>query len=471
MRKDNAGKLPKDLVRIAIVLVIGAVAPMLDTTMVNIAVNHFGRDFHTSLDTVQWIMTGYVLAMGIAVPFSGWLIQRYEGRAVYFAAELLFLISSLAAGMAWNVDSLILFRIVQGFAAGLIIPLLTTLLVQSAGQVNMGRLMAIVGLPIILGPILGPVIGGLIVEYVSWRWIFFINVPIGLVSLVLIHTKMPRVPASDRRAALDWIGILLLGGLSASLIYGISQGTTGRGFGNATSVGFISLGAALTAAYVVYAMIRPSAAIVPLRLFRFRSFTGSIIALFLAGIGTNGAMLLLPLFFQNVRHDSVILAALSLIPQGAGMLLVRPVIGKLTDKIGARFIVLVAAAITFAGTIPFIFFSSNTPFWLIGLVLFVRGIGVGGIAIPVMTDSYTGLAGRQVPQASVAARIIQNVGGAFGSAVLATVVAHRLQQAVPDLPHMAAAYHAGFLVASAASAALALPALLLTNKRKATSRP
>lgn len=331
--------------------------------------------------------------------------------------------------------------------------------------------MAIVGLPIILGPILGPVIGGLIVEYVSWRWIFFINVPIGLVSLVLIHTKMPRVPASDRRAALDWIGILLLGGLSASLIYGISQGTTGRGFGNATSVGFISLGAALTAAYVVYAMIRPSAAIVPLRLFRFRSFTGSIIALFLAGIGTNGAMLLLPLFFQNVRHDSVILAALSLIPQGAGMLLVRPVIGKLTDKIGARFIVLVAAAITFAGTIPFIFFSSNTPFWLIGLVLFVRGIGVGGIAIPVMTDSYTGLAGRQVPQASVAARIIQNVGGAFGSAVLATVVAHRLQQAVPDLPHMAAAYHAGFLVASAASAALALPALLLTNKRKATSRP
>jgi EmrB/QacA subfamily drug resistance transporter len=464
--KGNEEKLPKDLIRIALVLVLGAVAPMLDTTMVNIAVNHFGRDFHTSLDTVQWIMTGYVLALGIAVPFSGWLIQRYEGKAVYFIAELMFMISSLLAGFAWSIGSLIGFRIVQGFAAGLIIPLLTTLLVQAAGQQQMGRLMAIVGLPIILGPILGPAIGGLIVEYVSWRWIFFINVPIGIVALVLIHTKMPRFPASNKRAALDWIGILLLGGLSASFIYGITRGADGHGFGNAAAVGFIALGAVLTIAYVVYALARPAAVIVPLHLFRSKSFTGSVIALFLAGTGTNGAMLLLPLFFQNVRHDSVIFAALALIPQGAGMLLARPVIGTLTDKIGARIVVLVATAITFAGTIPFALFTPDAPYWLMGLTLFVRGIGVGGITIPVMTDSYTGLASHQVPQASVATRIVQNVGGAFGSAVLATVVAHQLQKAAPGVPNEAAAYHAGFLVASVLTAAMAVPALLLTNKRK-----
>jgi len=176
--KQTDGTLPKELVRVALVLVFGAVAPMLDTTMVNIAVNHFSRDFHASLETVQWVMTGYVLALAIAVPFSGWLVQRFEGKAVYFIAELLFLLSSLLAGLAWNIESLIAFRIVQGFAAGLIIPLLTMLLVQAAGQDQMGRLMAIVGLPIILGPILGPVAGGLLVEYVSWRWIFYINVPI-----------------------------------------------------------------------------------------------------------------------------------------------------------------------------------------------------------------------------------------------------------------------------------------------------
>jgi len=471
MLKKSDGKLPKNLVRIAMVLVFGAVAPMLDTTMVNIAVNHFGTDFQTSLDKVQWVVTGYVLAMGIAVPFSGWLIQRFEGKSVYFIAELLFLISSLLAGSAWSIESLIVFRIVQGFSAGLIIPLLTTLLVQAAGQDQMGRLMAIVGLPIVLGPIIGPVCGGLIVEYVSWRWIFFVNVPIGLIALFLIQTKMPRFPASHQRAALDWIGILLLGGLSASFIYGISRGTDGHGFGSAATVGFIALGAVLTAAYVVYAYIRPASVIVPLRLFRYKSFTGSAVALFLAGTGTNGAMLLLPLFFQNVRHDSVIFAALALVPQGVGMLLVRPVIGSLTDKIGARMVVLAATAITFAGTIPFALFSPDVPYWMMGLALFVRGIGVGGITIPVMTDSYTGLSGPQVAQASVATRIIQNIGGAFGSAVLATVVALQLQQVVPGSAHanVSDAYHTGFLVASVLTAALVLPALLLTNKAKAKS--
>ncbi|OUM97304.1 MAG: hypothetical protein A9Z00_05390 [Thermobacillus sp. ZCTH02-B1] len=358
----------------------------------------------------------------------------------------------------------------QGGAAGLIIPLLTTLLVQAAGQDQMGRLMAIVGLPVILGPILGPVAGGLLVEYVSWRWIFYINVPIGIVALAFISMKLPRFPAANRRAALDWTGILLLGGLSASFIYGITRGAEGGGSGGRASIGFIALGAILTIAYIVYARVRPAAAIVPLGLFRYRSFTGSVIALFLAGFGTNGAMLLLPLYFQNVRHDSVISAALALLPQGAGMLLARPVIGTLTDRIGARRVVLAATAITVAGTVPFILFPPDVPDWLIGLALFIRGIGVGGITIPVMTDSYTGLVGPQVPQASVATRIIQNIGGAFGSAVLATVVALKLRQAVPDLPHEAAAYHTGFLVATVLTAAMAVPALLLTNKAKATVR-
>lgn len=467
MLNKNSGKLPKDLIRVAIVLVLGAIAPMLDTTMVNIAVNHFGQDFRASLDTVQWIITGYVLSMGIAVPFSGWLIQRFEGKAVYFMAELLFLISSVLAGFAWNIESLIAFRLVQGFAAGLIIPLLTTLMVQAAGQDNMGKLMAIVGLPIVLGPILGPVIGGLIVEYVSWRWIFYINAPIGIIALYFIYRRLPRFPATSKQTALDWIGILLLGGFSASYIYGITQAAD-LGFGNAATIGFIALGIVLTIAYVIYAFRRPAAVIVPLNLFRFKNFTGSVIALLLAGTGTNGAMLLLPLFFQNVRQESVIVAALSLVPQGLGMLLARPAIGTLTDKIGAKFVVLVSIAVTFVGTLPFVWFSQTTPYWLIGIVLLVRGIGIGGITIPVMTDSYTRLSGHQIPQASVATRIIQNVGGAFGSAVLATVVANLMKQAAPDGSNLASAYHTGFLVATVVTVTMAVPALLLTNKARAS---
>ncbi|WEG11087.1 MDR family MFS transporter [Pullulanibacillus sp. KACC 23026] len=466
MTKNKNEKLPKELINIALVLVLGAIAPMLDTTMVNIAVNKFGTDFHTSLDVIQWVITGYVLATGIAVPFSGWLINRFDGKHIYLAAEFLFLVSSILSGISWNIDSLIIFRIIQGFSAGLIIPLLTTLLVQTAGQENMGKLMSIVGLPIILGPILGPVIGGGIVEYTSWRWIFFINIPIGLIALFFIYKKLPNFAASNKGAKLDWLGVILLGGLSASYIYGITQAASGSGFTNSKTIGFILLGLLLTIVYVIYALLKSKKVILPLSLFKYKSFTASIVALFLAGIGTNGPMLLLPLFFQNIRHDSVILAGLSLIPQGLGMLVARPMIGKLTDKIGAKLVVVVAIVITLIGTVPFLWFSQSADYWLIGAVLFIRGIGVGGITIPVMTDSYTGLSRSQIPQASIATRIIQNIGGAFGSALLATVVANQMMNVAPNLTHLTSAYQTAFLVANILTVVMFIPALFLTNKAK-----
>ncbi|MCM3024882.1 multidrug efflux MFS transporter [Weizmannia ginsengihumi] len=467
MTGKSEGKLPKELVSVALVLVLGAIAPMLDSTMVNIAINNFSKDFHTSIDTIQWVITGYVLATGIAVPFSGWFINRFDGKNIYLVAQALFLISSILSGTAWNIDSLIVFRLVQGFSAGLIIPLLTTLLVQAAGQENMGKLMSIVGMPIILGPIIGPIIGGVIVQYLSWRWIFFVNIPIGLIALYFIYKKLPSFAATNKQATFDWFGILLLGGLSASFIYGITKASTGSGFNNSKTIEFVGLGIVLTIIYIIYAFKRTEKAVLPLNLFKFKSFSASIFALFLAGIGTNGPMLLLPLYFQNIREDTVIFAALSLIPQGLGMFLARPLIGKMIDKVGAKFVVIFAIVITFIGTLPFLWFSQNTNYWVIAIVLFIRGIGVGGITIPVMTDAYTGLSKKQIPQASIATRIIQNIGGAFGSAVLATVVANQMSHVVPSISHLTSAYHAGFFIATVLTVVMFIPALFLTNKVKA----
>ncbi|WP_068780594.1 MDR family MFS transporter [Paenibacillus sp. GM2] len=457
-------KLPKELIRMALILVLGAVAPMLDTTMVNIAVNQFAYDFHSSLDTIQWVITGYVLATAIAVPFSGWLINRFDGKHIYLAAELLFLISSILSGISWSIESLIAFRLIQGFSAGLIIPLLTTLLVKAAGQENMGKLMSIVGLPIILGPILGPVIGGGIVEYFSWRWIFFVNIPFGVIALYFIYKKLPSFPAANKQAKLDGFGIIVLGALSVSYIYGITQAASGSGFGNAKAIAFIIIGVILTVVYVIYAFSKPKKVVVPLNLFKYRSFSASIISLVLAGIGTNGAMLLLPLFFQNIRNDSVVLTGLSLIPQGLGMLVARPVIGKMIDKFGAKIVVMIAIVITLIGTIPFLWFTQNTNYGVMAVVLFIRGMGVGGITIPIMTDSYTGLSKNQIPQASIATRIIQNIGGAFGSALLATIVAQQMNHLEPSLSNLTSAYHAAFLVSSALTLVMFIPSLFLTNK-------
>lgn len=459
MDEKKTTALPKHVVNMAWVLVLGAFAPMLDATMVNIAVNDLARDFGASLSTIQWVITGYVLATAVAVPFAGWLVNRFSGKWVFLVAEIAFGVFSLASALAWNIDSLIVFRLFQGAAAGMLTPLLTTLLVDLAGSAAMGRLMAVVGLPIMLGPILGPVIGGIVLEYASWRWIFYINVPIVILATILIAWKLPTFEAKNRQARFDVVGVTLLAAISSSIIYGIVQASTKGDFTNATTVAYVLAGIALMVAYGVYAHFKGEHAILPIRLFTRKNFTAAMVGMVVGGVATNGAMLLLPLFFQNLRGDSVIVAGLSLIPQGVGMLVARPIVGKLIDRIGARYVTIVSLAITLVGTIPFAYFDGQTAYWLVAVILFVRGIGAGGILSPLMTDAFVGGDKRDSGAISVASRTFQNIGGAFGSAVIATIVAGYMTTHTS----IAAGYQTGFAWTAGLSLLIIIPAVFLTN--------
>jgi len=453
-------KLPKGALPTAMIMLVAALPPMLDSTIVNIAIDGLARQFGTGLATMQWAVTVYVLALGIAVPFAGWLIRRVDGRTMFMGATVFFLAGSLLSGLAWNVGSLIVFRAVQGLAAGLIMPTLTTLAVGIAGgSQNLGKLMSLIGIPVVFAPIVGPVVGGLIMANLPWHWLFFVNLPVGLVGLALMGWKFPRFPADDRSARLDWPGVALLAVVSGALVYGVTQVVDDGS--RTVGVGFLALGAAALAGYVVYGRRRGGRALVPLSMFGSRNFSAAFTSLFLAGFATNGPMLLFPVFFQNVDGLSVITSALWLIPQGLGMLLTRPFFGKWTDRYGARLIVVPSIAVTIAGTLPFAFFDAATPAWLVWAVLLVRGAGVGGFTVPVMADSYVGLAKPLIPAASVATRIIQNVGAAFGSAVLATVVSTVLSS---NGGNIADAFHAGFLTSLAFMAVGIAPAMFLTKK-------
>lgn len=455
-------KLEAGVMSVVWFLVLGALPPMLCTTIVNIAVNDLAKEFTSTLAVTQWIVTGYVLALGIAVPLSGWLMQRFDGKKVYMSSMGLFLLGSLFCGLAWDMPSLIAFRVLQGFASGIIIPTLTTLIVQVAGNDNLGRVMSVVGIPIVFAPIIGPVIGGLILQYLSWQWLFFVNLPVGLLALLMVQWKLPRFEAMDKTAKLDWLGILLLALLSGMYIFGVTEI---RGVGTHT-MGILALvvGTAALVVYLLYALKRKDQALIPLDLFKSRNFSAAFFSLFLAGFATNGPMLLFPMFFQTVSGLNVIASALWLIPQGIGMLVVRPLVGKMTDKFGARLVVLPSIVITILGTFPFVFFDASTAYWIIWLVLFVRGIGVGGITIPVMSDSYVGLKKPQIPAASVATRIIQNIGAAFGSAILATVVSNALNGKEGMAVNIAGAYHAGFITCLVFMIISILPAMFLTSK-------
>ena len=269
--------------------------------------------------------------------------------------------------------------------------LVTTLCVEVAGRERMGRMMSAVGIPAVLGPILGPVIGAVIVQFLSWRCIFFVNIPIGILAITLMILKLPNFTPAKIKAKFDLVGIILLGAGSAALIYGITKAAKNATFNNSATIGYVAAGVAILAIYMIYAIMKKEQAILPLYLFKLRNFSAVMVGLFLAGIATNGPMLLLPLFFQNIKGFSVLSTGLILIPQGIGMLIARPLIGKLTDKLGARDVVLVSLTLAIIGTIPFVFFNEASSLIVMGVVLFVRGMGIGGVTIPMMTDAYTGM--------------------------------------------------------------------------------
>lgn len=466
-KKKKAPKLepiPKSIMNIAWILVLGAIMPLLDSTMVNIAIKHLSIDFSVGLDLIQWVITGYVLAMAISVPLSGWMAQRINGKWLMIGTNIVFLAASIASGFSGSIYLLIVFRIAQGFSAGFISTLVTILIIEVAGSERMGRLMSAIAIPSVLGPILGPVIGAVIVQYLSWRFIFFVNIPIGILAITLMILKLPNFTPANVKAKFDFIGITLLGASSVALIYGIAQAAKSATFNNSTTIGYVVAGIVILVFYMIYAAIKKEKVILPLYLFKLTNFSAVMIGLFLAGIATNGPMLLLPLFFQNIKGLSVLGAGLILIPQGVGMLVARPSIGKLTDKLGARNVVLVSLALDIVGTIPFVFFNEASSLIVVSVVLFVRGIGIGGVTIPMMTDAYTGMVKQEIAQASVGTRLMQNIGGAFGSATLATVVSFSIQGKEPTISLMTTAYHDGFMLALVLSLVMLIPALFLTNK-------
>lgn len=459
-------KLEPMLLKIAIILVIGSLAPLLDSTMVNVAIKTIGEDLNSTISVIQWTITGYVLAMGISVPISGWATNRFGSKQVYMSSLLIFLVGSVLSSLSWNIESLIGFRLLQGIGAGLLMPTLQTMLVQAAGGQNLGRMMSFVSIPALLGPILGPVLGGIIVNSLSWRWIFYVNIPVTIIALLLAWWGLPTEKPYNSKQSLDIIGLFLLSPAFSILIYAISQVSSHGSFDCNEVVVPLVTGLLLMAAYIVHALHKKTSSVLDVHLFKSRNFSASTASLFLSGIIMNGAMLLLPLFYQQVRGENVLFAGLLLIPQGAGMLLTRSWIGRLADSIDSRIIVVISLIVTTIGTLPFAFANSNTNQILLMAALFLRGAGLGGLLIPIMASAYIGLNRDQIPHASVATRILLTIGGAFGSAILATIVEQQLSySSVSGTQTVAGAYNVAFWWLIVFTIITLVPSLLLSTSK------
>ena len=229
-------KLDRGVLAIASVVVLGAIMSILDVTVVNVAINTLAKEFDSPLSTIQWVVTGYTLALATVIPLTGWAADRFGTKRLYLTSIFLFVCGSMLSGLAWSAESLIGFRILQGFGGGMIMPLGMTILTRAAGPQRVGRVMAIIGVPMLLGPILGPILGGWLVDAASWRWIFFINLPIGIAALIASQRILARdVPQPGHR--LDVIGLALLSPGLALLIYGLAETSGDGGFGRSQVIG------------------------------------------------------------------------------------------------------------------------------------------------------------------------------------------------------------------------------------------
>jgi EmrB/QacA subfamily drug resistance transporter len=414
-------KIDPGVLKIAIVLIVGAMAVIFDTTIVSVALHTLATELHTSVDTIQWVSTAYLLALGVTIPLVGWAQQRFGGKRVWLAALLIFLVGSVLCSLAWDAPSLIAFRAVQGIGGGLMLPLMSTLVMQAAGGKSLGSLMSVVSLPTALGPILGPVLGGLILGALDWRWLFWVNVPFCVAGFILALRMLPS-DKPGQRPKLDVVGLVLLSPAMVGILYGLSNVNRDGGFSRFDVLFPALAGLALLVAFVVYARRKGDRALVDVRLFSHRPVASASALLFLTGASLYGAMLLLPLYFQEVRGADALGAGLLLAPQGIGTLLSRSMAGRLTDRFGARWVSFVGFAIVGLATVPFAFATATTNEWLLMGALVVRGFGLGAVMIPLMTVAFVGLERSDVPHASILTRIAQQVGGSFGVALLAVIL-------------------------------------------------
>jgi EmrB/QacA subfamily drug resistance transporter len=429
---DGSDRLSPEVKRVSVVVVLGTIMAILDTTIVAVALATLARDFHTDISTIQWVTTGYLLALAVVIPLSGWAVHRFGAKPVYIASLALFIAGSALCGIAWSATALIVFRVLQGMGGGMIMPVGQTIMARTAGPEKMNKVMALIGVPTLLGPILGPVIGGVIVSNFSWRWIFFVNVPIGIAALILGFRFLPAT-SGDRSHRLDVIGFLLLAPGLALLVYGLSEVGTDGGF-SARSVQVSLLLAVLLIFCFVVRSLRAPEPLLDLRLFKRFNFAVSTVCIFLIGATLYGTMFLLPLYYQIVRGESPWMAGLLMAPQGIGAALVMRPSARMADRYGTRRTVPVGMALLALGTLAYTQVSGSTSYTFLACALFVRGIGLGFGMMPVFAAAYRGLTHEEIPRASTSTNIIRQVGGSIGVAVFAVVLQNAISGQFPHRP-------------------------------------
>jgi len=494
-------KLDKDVLLVAGVVVLGAIMSILDITVVSVAQPTFQSEFEASPAQAAWTMTGYTLALASVIPLTGWAADRFGTKRLYMLAVALFTAGSVLCAAATSVEMLTAFRVLQGLGGGMLMPLGMTIMTRAAGPERIGRVMAVLGVPMLLGPIFGPILGGWLIDIASWHWIFLINLPIGIGALVYAAVVLEKDDPTPSES-FDFLGMLLLSPGLALFLYGVSSIPEAGTVWDTKVLTTAAIGLVLVGLFVLRTLYRaPEHPLIDLHLFRNRALTVAVIAMSLFAIAFFGASLLFPSYFLQVRGETTLQAGLLLAPQGIGAMLTMPVAGVLTDRIGPGKIVLSGIVVIVIGMAMFtqvaidpsqVALSASgvtitEPSYLFLLTsLFVMGLGMGGTMMPIMTSALQTLRDAEIARGSTLMNITQQVAASIGTALFSVLLTNgfndsaavtALRGAVatgqqPDpaiIPQafadMSDAFAEVFLVATVLVALCLVPALLLPRRR------
>ncbi len=454
--------------KIAGVVILGMVMSILDTTIVNVALRTLGRDLHSSIAQIQWVVTGYLLSLAAVIPVTGWAARRFGAKRVYMTSLVLFTGGSALCAVAASTTSLVFFRVLQGAGGGMIMPVAQLIMAQVAGPRRMGRVMAIVSMPAMLAPILGPVVGGLILQNLHWSWIFLVNVPIGVIAFLAGWRMIPETESGEA-GRLDVVGVGLLSGGATAVVYGLSELGSHSSFTAPSVLWPVLAGLALTVVFCLHAL-RVERPLLDIRLYSNRVFAAASMTTFGLGAALFGAMILVPYYYQEVRHESVIATGLLVGPQGLGMLCVMPLTGRLTDRFGGGRVALAGVSLLSLSTIPLGFVGTNTSLLTLSLVLVLRGVGIGLAFVPAMSAAFAALRPEQLSDATPQMNVLQRVGGAVGTAVLA-VVLQRASGAAPSASKLAGAFDLAYWWSLGIALLSVIPCLVLVRAQRPRARP
>ena len=415
---------------IAATVMLATFMEVLDTSVANVSLPHIAGNLSASVDEATWVLTSYLVANGIVLPMSGFLSVLFGRKRFYMTCVMLFTLSSMACGLAPSLGLLVFFRIVQGLGGGALQPISQAILVESFPRAKQGMAQAVYGMGVVVAPVIGPTLGGWITDNYSWRWIFFINIPVGVLSLLMTYTMVHDPPYLNERrkkgVRIDYGGIGLLALGLASLELMLDEGQKEDWFSSHMIVTAAILGAAGLVAVVLWELSQKEP-VVDFRMLKDRNFAIATGAMFLLGFVLYSSTAMLPIYLQTLMGYNATLSGQVISPGGIAIILMMPIVGRLVGKVDPRWLVICGLSVSSIGLFQMAGFNLNIDYRTAVIARIVQSIGLAFMFIPINVTAFAFVPKEKTNYATGLVNLARNIGGSSGIALATTMLSRRSQ--------------------------------------------